>query len=292
MSKVAITIHTVALAGALVSGLGLSPCFAADQASHLGGSVETLPASLDALFPPTAQGPVFLFKMHAMAGPFSGIMVDLMEQDLPNARSDFETFKREYVEIRAMVPEWTEHYPLQPVEELGKAMAGGAQPEIMAAFEKVGRVCSNCHASLITPVQQKYHWGNFAMVSVDDPLTHEKVGIAPFMHFMDAGLTGIPLNLSQGQLENARKSFLGFSTRFEALSQSCFNCHETEREYYVDDAVRGMIAKLDETLKAPAPDPEVVGSLVQGIGMESCFKCHLVHIPAATAQMRAAGRGH
>ena len=66
MSKVAITVYTVALAGALVAGLGLSPCFAADQASHLGGSVETLPASLDALFPPTAQGPVFLFKMHAM----------------------------------------------------------------------------------------------------------------------------------------------------------------------------------------------------------------------------------
>ncbi len=51
------------------------------------------------------------------------------------------------------------------------------------------------------------------------------------------------------------------------------------------------IEKLGQPLEAPSVAKKTVLDLSQAIGMESCFKCHQVHIPAAYARMRWTG-GH
>ncbi len=47
-----------------------------------------------------------------------------------------------------------------------------------------------------------------------------------------------------------------------------------------------MIGQLGQVLSSPTPDAEAIGKLSGAIGNESCFKCHLVHFPAAQARER------
>ena len=259
----------------------------ADEGKEEG--LKSLPASLDNLFPPKAEGPVFLLRMFGMSAPFTGILVDLMEGDIKNVQADYQAFKAEYESVSKLVPEWTHDFPPEPVEELGAALKTGDQKKIMAAFGKVGKVCHDCHHEYMIKVQQKYHWKDLGAVKVKHPFTQQEMKYTDFMHFLSSSLTGIQHNLQQGQKENAQKQYQGFKAAFAVLRDSCEQCHEdkkrnTERKYYVDQNIQALVDKLGQALNAAQIDPKEIAGLAGQIGHENCFKCHLVHLPAAMAQ--------
>ena len=255
----------------LPGGLGRTP------------ATNPFPRSLDAFYPPVADRPVYLFGMLGMDTSFSGIVVDLMEDDLDGARGSFEDFQRQYGEIAAMVPEWKGMYPAGNVKELGAALAAGDKGRAMGAFAAVGEICHRCHVATMVPVQQKYHWGDFGTITVKDPLSGQSTGYPQFKKMLAANLAGITVDLRQGQTDNARKQFEGFRARFEALGASCQGCHEKQSRSFVDREMRDAVEELGAVFQGRTVAPDAVTALVQRIGKESCSKCHLVHVPAAVA---------
>jgi hypothetical protein len=239
-----------------------------------------LPESLNRLYPPAADRPVYLLKMLNLDTSFSGIVVDLMEDDRDGARGSFEDFRRRYREVAAMVPEWRGEYPEKPVEELGAALAAGDRKRAMDAFAAVGGICHRCHVAAMVPVQQKYHWGNFGAITVKDPLSGESTGYAQFKKVLAANLAGITVNLRQGQTASARTQYEGFRARFEALGKSCQGCHEKESRYFVDREMQDAVTELGKMFDGRTVAADAA-ALAQKIGRESCSKCHLVHVPAA-----------
>jgi hypothetical protein len=273
------TRHVLAVTGLLVGLLGSSPA----QTAGRGG----LPASLDRYYPPAAPKPEYLFRMAGMGNALTGIIVNLTESDLPNVKAQYDRFNAQYRELRTLVPEWRNRFPLKPVDELGAALRGGDQGKIMAAMKNVGQTCNSCHVETMVGVQQKYHWPDFRPVAVHDPLSGKGMEFAELMHALDMGLTGVGVNLEEGQRENAQKQYQGFRTRFAALKETCVQCHDSERRYFVDGDVQAMVDTLGSLLEAPAPDRKRVEGLAAGIGTESCFRCHLVHVPAAFSKVRS-----
>ncbi len=252
-----------------------------------------LPDSLDKYFPPQAEGPVYLFEMFALSGPFEGIIVDLQQKDTDGVQANYEAFKAQYQKLAGMVPEWKERYPMEPVDALGTALATGDPAKIGPSLEKVGKVCGSCHIVSQTKAHQKYHWKDFEEIKLADPLTRETLSLHSYMERMAAAFGGIGNDLRQGQLDNARKNYQAFNARFDALAKNaCKQCHqdragkEIPRTYFVDESVKGMIGQLGQVLSSPTPDAEAIGKLSGAIGNESCFKCHLVHFPAAQAKER------
>ena len=179
---------------------------------------------------------------------------------------------------------------MDPVEGLGSALETGDQRKVMAAHDKVGKVCHDCHIANMPQVQQKYHWGNFFAITVKDPLTNEMVDFPSVKRSLSANFVGIGVDVEQGQRENAQKQFQAFKARFQTMKETCGHCHDTERKYYIDETVEDLIEKLGQALSASSIDPKLVGELGMGIGHESCFKCHLVHVPAAAAKLQWAER--
>lgn len=245
----------------------------------------SLPISLDAYFPPKAKEPVYQFRMLGMSFPLAGILVDLSESEHQNALANYEKFKAQYQEVSKLVPEWTKEFPLGPVEDLGQALKKGKQEAVMEAFEQLDNVCLACHLAKMARVQQKYHWGNFYAIKIKDPLTGAEIDWPKLMKFLDSNLSGVAIDLEEGQKENALKQHQGFKLRFQTLKDACQECHGTEeRKYYVDESVQAMISGVEKALSGPSPDPQKANSLLQSIGIENCFKCHRVYIPAAIAQ--------
>jgi cytochrome c556 len=244
-----------------------------------------LPSSLDALYPPRAEQPIYLFKMMELGTSFTGIVVDLFEDDVQNAKANFEKFKSQYFEISRMVPEWEKDYPQGPVKELGLALQIRDQGKVMAAYEKMGNVCHECHLTNMVRVQQKFHWQDFGAIKVKDPLTDELADYRRLMQGLVTNFMGIIVDVQEGQRENAQKQFQGFKARFQVMEDTCEECHGTkERKYYIDDSVQDLVNKLGQALEESSIDPKTVETLSQAIGMENCFNCHLVHLPAAYAK--------
>lgn len=134
--------------------------------------------------------------------------------------------------------------------------------------------------------QQKYHWGDFSTIKVKDPLSNEEVSFTRLKQYLDTNFAGIGLNIERGQREKAQKQTESFNTRLQALKTTCGRCHAGEIKYYVDESVQGLIEKLGQALDTPSTDPRTALELIQRIGRESCFKCHLVHVPAALGKSR------
>jgi len=245
------------------------------------------PSSLDNFYPPRAKEPVFLFRMIGMANFFAGIVSDLFENDSQNVKSTYEKFKAQYTEISKLVPEWEKDYPLEPVEDLGKALERGDKVKVMAAYEKVNKVCHDCHIANMANVQQKFHWGDFSRIEVKDPMINEKVSFSRLSQNLMTNFAGIIIDVEQGQSENAQKQFLGFNARFQTLKETCEDCHGIEEmTYYVDERVQALIDEMGKVLSGPSIDQKAVQTLFMRIGEESCHKCHLVHGPAALAKLQ------
>lgn len=246
--------------------------------------VPALPPSLAALYPPVAERPVHLLAMLELQDGFSGIVVDLLEGDVAQARASYVEFAQRYRRAADLVPEWRAAYPEEPVRSLGSALAGGDRPATMAAIDAVGAVCHACHQVAMASVQLRYRWGRFADVTVADPLTGGAASYAAFKRGLATNLAGITHDLRQGEVENARRQFDGFRARFAALSESCNTCHDTPRRSFVDLSVQAVVDALGRALAAAVPDLAAVVRLTAGIGQASCSACHLVHTPAAQAQ--------
>ncbi len=280
----------VAIALALATMALVAPGKTDNPVTSATGTPLTLPPSLDNFYPPKAPAPVYLLNMIELTTSFSGIVSDLLENDLENSGKNYEKFRKKYSEISASVPEWKELTPMAPVDELGTAMKSGDPGQIMAAVEKAGETCDGCHKKYMPLVQQKYHWGDFDGISVTDPLSEQEVSFGQLMLMMDANMAGVGLDVEQGQRENAMMQAQGLEARFGALKQACSACHDSEREYYVGSVTLDMLNRMKQALEEESPDPQAIGGILNGIGEEGCFKCHLVHIPAAYARYQMRGK--
>lgn len=273
----------VVIAGVLIVA-ALSGHAVAGDGPRGGAAIPPVPQSLAALYPPAAAAPVHLFAMLELQDAFSGIVVDVLEDDTKGARETFVLFRDRYQKAAGLVPEWRSAYPDAPVSALDAALASGKREETMGAIDTVGGVCHRCHVTTMVPVQQRYRWGNFAAQVVKDPLAGDTPPFGIFKLRLASVLTGVTHDLRQGQVEQARRQFEAFSARFDALRGSCVSCHATPRRSFVDRNVQQLVEDLRKALDAPAPTAEAAAELAARIGQASCSGCHLVHVPAATAQ--------
>jgi cytochrome c556 len=224
-------------------------------------------------------------SMVDLAAAMTTIAVDLSEQDVENAANGFARFKTVYAEAAELVPEWRDRYPGGPVQELGDALAGGDPEKVMAAFGAVGAVCSDCHRATMAAVQHLYHWPDPRAITASDPVTGEKVDFIRFMHQLDFSLTGVTADAVQGQVEASRRHFRDFRARFGILAEICQECHGTEeRRYFTDATAHALVERLGASLANATPDLDAVTKAAAAVGHETCFRCHLVHIPAALAR--------
>ena len=247
-----------------------------------------LPGSLARLYSPQAPGPVYLQRMLGTAATLSGIAADLLEADVDNAQIALERLRGQYAELAGLVPEWEPRFPLAPIEALGAALAAGDAERGLQAVDALGHVCHECHLDTMVAVQQAYRWGRFTDVTCAEPASGRELGYVRLMRDLDLALSGIAADVAQGQRAPAQAYFRLLRARFDQLEQSCLACHAGRREYYVDASVQAQLEKLGGALATDPVDPGRVVDLIQDIGERSCGRCHLVHMPAAMAQARAA----
>lgn len=255
-------------------------------------AISSLPLSLDKLYPPQARGPVWLISMIEMGTSFSGIITDFMEGDFSQAERGYADFRVQYGKLAEMIPEWAGDLPGEPIDALGPALESRDIGVFMPAADRVSGVCHGCHVKNMTVVQQKYHWGDFQSIALTDPVSNADVTFPGLMRFLEGDLSGIQVDLAQDQVDRAREHANGLAARYAALEESCEACHDTKRHYYVDASIMEMIEQLRAVLGGPTADSSSVQKLVQGIGMESCHNCHLVHGPAALARYASASGEH
>ena len=154
--RAAILALAAILAAASIAAAGADP-----HTGARGGAptAPSLPGTLDSLYPPAADRPVYLLKMLELETAFSGIVVDLMEEDLGGARGLFEEFRARYREgfeeerlvtpgetYRYTIDMWATSYLLSPGDRLRIDVTSSNYPRLArnlntgAAFAKTSEM--------------------------------------------------------------------------------------------------------------------------------------------------------
>lgn len=148
--------------------------------------------------------------------------------------------------------------PDAALQSLAAALAIGDVGRSREALLGLRGICAGCHGPNMTRVQQVFHWGDFRRIQATDPVAGKAVPFSALKWSMQDSFVGLMTDARQQQRDRAQQHLRDFAARFDALLE-------------------------DQPI-----DAERVDALAREIDAQSCFKCHLVHLPAAKA--RAANR--
>ena len=245
---------------------------------------EGLPPSLGQYY--ESKPPVYLIKMFELGDAMMGIGVNLQQQDMENAKKSYNDFSEKYKESSNLVPEWKKYYDQDLVEKMGVSLDSGNVSEVFETLGKVGEKCAGCHNEKMPPVWNKYNWNDFSKMTLNTPNPDEPVLPWPVakMKYMAPGFDGIGVNIKNNNQKGAQQSFVLFKTMFDNMNSTCSSCHVSSRKYYVSEDIRTMIDTMGE--KINSGNLTEAEGLRMGIGMESCYACHVLHMPAQFAKVK------
>lgn len=245
---------------------------------------EGLPPSLGQYY--ESKPSVYLTKMWQLGEAMMGIGVNLQQQDMENAKKSYNDFSKKYKESSNLVPEWKKYYDQDLVEKMGVSLDSGNVPEVFETIGKVGATCVSCHNEKMPPVWNKYNWDDFSKMTLNTPNPDEPVLPWPVakIKYLAPGYDGIGVNIKNNNQKGAQQSFVLFKTMFDNMNSTCSSCHVSSRKYYVSEDIRMMIDTMGEKINS-GNLTEAEGLRV-GIGMESCYACHVLHMPAQFAKVK------
>ena len=119
--------------------------------------------------------------MFGVLGPMGAMETHLTDGNMDKAKEYFVAFKAEYLKISKMVPEWSKHFPSEPMDNLEKALDSGDPVKILPAVQGVGKTCAECHQEHRPEVWYKYHWKDFETIKIPDPVTVKLLGFVEYM---------------------------------------------------------------------------------------------------------------
>ena len=130
-------------------------------------------------------------------------------------------------------------------------------------------------------VWNHYNWKNFNDVMIRTPEGQLPWTAAKFKYLV-IGFDGIGLNIEKRDQTGAQQSFALFKSMFSNMTVACSSCHATERSYYVSEDIQAMISDMGANIASG--NLSRAEEIRQTIGMESCYKCHVLHTPAQLAK--------
>jgi cytochrome c556 len=243
---------------------------------------EGLPSSIDQYY--KSQPPVYLISMFELGAAMMGIGVNVQQGDMANAKKSYDDFSEKFKDSSEMVPEWKKYYDQETVQKIGASLDSGNVPAVFENIGKLGEACVKCHTEKMPHIWNKYNWNDFGKLTLNTPNPAEPV--LPFpaakIKYLAAGFDGIGVNIKNNNQKGAQESFGLFKTMFDNMNSTCSSCHVSPRTYYVSADIQAMINTMGE--KINSGNLSEAEGLRMGIGMESCYKCHVLHMPAQFAK--------
>lgn len=242
----------------------------------IGENEEKPPRSLHNYY---SEYPMYLVNMFDLGGSMMGIVVNLQQNDTENVKASFNRFSKLYKDTSNMVPEWNGYFDVGAVDKLGGALESGNPEIVFQALENVGKTCNSCHKAEKPAVWAKYYWKDFRDITMEtgDPQEPELPFAAAKMKYMAPAFDGTIVNIKEGQKKEAADSWNRFNIMFSNLEKACLRCHSESPRYFVSEDIKSMISDVGKQITAG--DLDSASNTMQQIGIESCYKCHMVHEP-------------
>jgi cytochrome c556 len=239
--------------------------------------LEKPPQTLSKYYPPNSNKFEFLNSMYAMSTAFTGMFVNIQENDWNNALKWANILRENYLNIGKLVPEYDKALKKSEIDQLVNAVKEKNFDKVKLNADVVGKSCAQCHQKQQITTKIMYHYPSFSLVNLEDPVSRSNLEFDDYMKKMTDSMKKIRIYLEDNKPEKAIAEGNNFVKRLKSLSQSCNDCHTNKMSVEIYQG-KELDEKLDLLSKAlQSKNKQEVYKNLSWISMNNCSKCHNTH---------------
>ena len=235
------------------------------------------PESLKNWYKPTNKRQVWLHSMFRLRRELLAINDYSQSKQEKLLQQWFKKFKKDYLEIGKMIPEWQKLLDTSKLEKLQSAVEKkdyAAIPELLVAVQNN---CDNCHTDYQAISRLIYRGADFSKSKVVDQKTGRKFHYDKAMNNLSNAVNRIKIAMHDNFYPQAIDYIKPLQSQLKNLTESCSDCHKQpdEQQNYIFKSSNVTLEKLKQDLQKKNNKQARIS--LGTFAVKICARCHSVH---------------
>jgi len=232
--------------------------------------VKKPPASLAQWYKPENKRQVWLHNMFKLRRETQAIRYYADHNDAKHLKKWVARFRKHYLEVGRMVPEWQKKLNLAAVARLQKSTGEKDFQDIPGALDEIDKSCKSCHTGYRAVAASMYRAPDFSRIKISPSTTFQA-----HMKKLVEQVNRIKIASGDGRKDSAIASLTDLKEGISRLGKTCINCHKKEAIEYPSDGIRKAMSSLGHSLKSGTLKDQ--GEDLGALAVLACARCHGTH---------------
>ena len=245
------------------------------------------PASIENWYKPANKRQVWLHTMFRLRRELLAMNDYSQSQQAELLQKWFKSFKKDYLEIGKMVPEWqgSEFINASRLASLQTAVENNKFSAIPKHLDELQKSCDSCHTDYQAISRLMYRTADFAkirVVATDDSSTGtHKITYDKAMGELSDTLNRIKIAMHDDFYSRAIEHIDPLQSQLKNLGEGCSDCHKqaTEQIDYILTSSQPILTELKQALEQK--DNKKARISLGTFAVKTCARCHSVHRTSA-----------
>lgn len=242
------------------------------------------PGSLKAWYKPVNKRQVWLHTMFRLRRELLAINDYSQAKQGPLLDKWFKAFKKDYLEVEKMMPEWQEFLDKPQLDKLQLAVENRDFPAIPNVLKNLKQSCDNCHSDYQAMARLMYRSADFAKIKVHNTKSDRKISYDRAMEELSNVVNRIKIAMHDDSYERAIKHLATLQSGLMDLANGCQDCHKQADEQidYIIHSSQPILSQLQQALETKNNKQARIS--LGTFAVKTCARCHSVH--RTTAELK------
>jgi hypothetical protein len=239
--------------------------------------VKKPPETIKNWYKPTNKRQVWLHTMFRLRRELLAINDYSQTQQATLVKKWFQSFKKDYLEIGEMVPQWKQFLDTEKLNNLQRAVEKEEYVKIPKILNTLKNTCANCHDDYQAVTRLLYRSADFEKIKVLDTKTAHKVSYNDAMNGLSNAVNRIKIAMHDNFYSQAIEYLKPLKLQLSALADGCSDCHQQENEQvdYIFTTASPILSELKEALMQK--DNKKARIKLGTFAVKVCARCHSIH---------------
>ncbi len=244
--------------------------------------INTPPTSIQQWYKPKNKRQVWLHTMFRLRRELLAITDYSQQSETELTQKWFDSFKKDYLSVAMMVPEWQEFVDTQLVNDLELAVKNKDYSNIPSMVKKLEKNCNHCHNDYQAVTRLLYRSADFYHVKVQSIESEHKLSYSKAMVNLSNTLNRLKIAIHDELYPKAISYIQPLTLQLDNLSASCIDCHyypsdeqPKEQQDYIFKSSTLLLKNLEKSLAEK--DNKKARINLGGFAVKVCARCHATH---------------
>jgi hypothetical protein len=192
------------------------------------------------------------------------------------------SFKKDYLEITKMVPEWEKLVDTKLLEQLELAINNKHYSDIPVILNQLENSCESCHVDYQAITRLMYRSADFTKIKISSVANKQSVSYAKHMEGLSKTVNRLKIAIHDNFYSKAIDYIDPLQRQLSDLSESCGTCHNYPSTEQPKKQIDYIFASSQKTLNDIKQDLEQKQNKkarrrLGGFAVNVCAKCHSAH---------------